>query len=770
MPPLDHDASAPASVLAGTEGREKENAGDEGKNTGNPVVPQGVDQPSCQPQFDIFDGVPPYGEVAQQLVNGGYFPVPIKPGTKGPVGLTGWASAGEEAVPGWAHSYPNWGIGIRSGAGLLVIDIDTTNPELSAQLVGVMNGGVLPEAPLRIGKKGGALLYRCQDAGQKEEWELEGDPSQVVELRGAGHQLAVYAIHPDTSLPYRWIGGHPLTTPLDGLAKVELDDVRQALAAFGFRLKNSAVKHPGGVSEPMGPGGRHNGLLRYGAQLVAQNCTDALHDVLQKRNLELCNPPLPAGEVDEIASWCLNRDRNINTELDAAEDFATLFGGDHRHGRGVWWCWHSGRYTQDKEGATERAAKTYVRVLEQKVRNVVDVKLRSALLSRARSFQTAGKIGAILQLAKTETSCVIHPDHFDRDPMVLNVANGVVNLKTGVLHEASRADMLTKQAPVVFDPSAECPKFMAFLAETFNGDAEVIAYLQRVFGYALTGRTVEQALFIFWGRGQNGKSTLLEVLKAMLGEGEYALTAAPSVLLERKGDNIPNDLADLAGARFVTASETERNQRFAATRIKQLTGDETLKARFMRGEFFSFVPVLKLFLATNGLPKFDGADFAMVRRLHVIKFNNIVPEHRVNPLLKEELLSELSGILNWCLAGCLEWQRARLRPPASVIKAREEYAAKMDTTGQYLAEKWVVTNDRKDKVKFTELWTNYWSWAVENGLSGSKITKDQLIEDMEKHGVVFHKKTCGYPHFLNIRPPTSEEIEKAKREGAEGEE
>lgn len=611
----------------------------------------------------VFDGTPTYADSAQNLLANGYFPIPISPGSKAPIGLTTWTTDGPDIIPAWVRSRGGHGVGVRSGNGLLVVDVDTTNPDLTSQVLGLVCGGLFGLSPLRIGRKGGGVLFRCPEIAGGETWEHQADQAQMVELRGTGQQLVLYGIHPDTGKPYRWFGGHPLTVPFNDLPSVRLSEVRGLLTGLGFRPKmkdGERFRLPAKVDA----GGRHDALVRHGAQLVAQNCSEALVNVLLDRNRTHCVPPLPADEVIAIAEWCLSKDRNISTELDAGEDFARAFGSDHKFGRGVWWHWTGNRLERDADGAIDRAVKGYVRALEHKARAIHEAETKQAVFKRARSFQTAGKIAAIGRLAQSEPGCVVHPAKFDADPMVLNVANGLLDLRTGLLRYAQRTDLVTKLAPVTFDPSATCPTWERFLSETFADALDVVGFLQRALGYSLTGLVSEQSLFILWGAGRNGKSVLLEVVKSMLGDGEYALTAAPSVLLEQKGSSIPNDLAALAGARFVTASETERNQKFAASRMKSLTGDEAVTARFLNKEFFTFIPQLKLWLATNGLPQFDGADFAMVRRLRVIRFNNVVPESRVNPGLKGQLLAELPGILNWCLAGCRQWQAEGMKAPS----------------------------------------------------------------------------------------------------------
>ena len=271
--------------------------------------------------------------------------------------------------------------------------------------------------------------------------------------------------------------------------------------------------------------------------------------------------------------------------------------------------------------------------------------------------------------------------------------------------------MMRKLAPVEFYPEAKCPTFIGFLHRILGGDEELIGFLQRAIGYSLTGDTGEQVLFVLNGTGANGKSTLIRVLQELLGE--YGQQTPMETLMVTKSTGVPNDIARLEGARFVAAVEAESGQRLAEAKLKQLTGGDRLAARFLYGEHFEFTPVCKLWLATNKLPEVRGTDEGIWRRFRVIPFNVTIPEAERDRSLPEKLRAELPGILNWALAGCLDWQRNGLCPPAKITDATKAYRDDMDGVAQFVGDCCVM--DREADVTVKALYDNYVEWVKQTG-------------------------------------------------------
>ncbi|MGH9510184.1 MAG: phage/plasmid primase, P4 family, partial [Terriglobales bacterium] len=263
---------------------------------------------------------------------------------------------------------------------------------------------------------------------------------------------------------------------------------------------------------------------------------------------------------------------------------------------------------------------------------------------------------------------------------------GTVDLRKGAVHGHDRRQYLTKLAAA--GPGGDCPLWLRFLDRVTDGDAELKAFLQRVVGYCLTGITCEHALFFMYGTGANGKSVFLYTVAGLMAD--YAKTAPASAFTSSSGEQHPTDLAGLRGARFVTAIETEDGRWWAEAKIKALTGGDRITARFMRQDFFEYVPQFKLVVAGNHKPGLRNVDEAIRRRLHLIPFTVTIPESERDKDLPEKLKAEWPGIMAWAIEGCLAWQHAGLNPPAVVRQATEEYLATEDALGRWMEERCVL--------------------------------------------------------------------------------
>ena len=258
-------------------------------------------------------------------------------------------------------------------------------------------------------------------------------------------------------------------------------------------------------------------------------------------------------------------------------------------------------------------------------------------LAWAIKSQDRRRLDAMIALAKSDAPIPARAADFDADPWLLNVQNGVLNLRTGELMPHAPEHLCSKLAPVTFDAGAHCPTWHAFLHRIFAGDAELIDYLQRWLGYCLTGQVSEQYLHALWGSGANGKSVLIGTVLALLGD--YGATAAPELLLARDGKH-PTEVADLQGRRFVCSVETDEGRRLAEAAVKSLTGGDTVKARRMHENFWEFSPTHKLALVTNHKPKVTGTDHAIWRRLRLIPFEVTIPDAEQDKTLPAKLQAE----------------------------------------------------------------------------------------------------------------------------------
>jgi putative DNA primase/helicase len=314
----------------------------------------------------------------------------------------------------------------------------------------------------------------------------------------------------------------------------------------------------------------------------------------------------------------------------------------------------------------------------------------------------------MVRLAESERAIRVGVNQLDTASMSLNVNNGTVNLDTGQLFDHKRADLITKLAPVDYDPRATAPTWEAFLHKVIPGGS-VRAFIQRAAGHSATGLP-DDHLPILYGLGANGKTTFLETMRMVLGN--YAMQTPANTLLDRRSD-ATNDLARLRGARFVSAVETGKHRRLAEELVKRLTGGDTITARFLYGEFFEFRPTFNLWLATNHQPTVTGIDHAIWRRILLVPFPVTIPPRQRDPELGAKLAAEASGILNWLLVGLADWRAQGLNPPRSVRAATNRYKAEQDILRDFLAESCLIR--RGTSVANKDLFATYEKWCIDNG-------------------------------------------------------
>lgn len=268
-------------------------------------------------------------------------------------------------------------------------------------------------------------------------------------------------------------------------------------------------------------------------------------------------------------------------------------------------------------------------------------------------------------------------------------------------------------APHDYNPDAGCDEWEEHLDKVMDGIQTLISFLQRAFGYSLTGDTSERALFILHGSGANGKSVTIDTIANALGD--YSLRTPTETLLIKRSEGIPNDVARLMGARFVYASEAESGKRLAESVVKDLTGGEKVAARFMRAEWFDFYPEFKLWLGTNHKPIIRGTDKAIWDRIRLIPFTVRIPEgeRQSKAVMLSRFKAEMPGILAWLVRGCLEWQKDGLGTPEAVRTATADYRSEMDIIGEFIADRCVTGSGMDATAK--ELYAAYEGWANDNG-------------------------------------------------------
>lgn len=406
------------------------------------------------------------------------------------------------------------------------------------------------------------------------------------------------------------------------------------------------------------------------------------------------------------------------TEHGIASVLSKLHGTDWKYcaAWGQWYRWDGRRWVVDQVLAFNYLARQVCHTastLAEKKEQWVRTRIASATT-----------ISNVERLTRADPIHATSADNWDADPMLLNTTGGIVDLRTGTLSPHNRSKFLTKSATAT--PQGVCPKWLEFLTIVTDENQELIDYLQRVIGYCLTGLTTEHALFFLYGTGANGKSVFLNVISAILGD--YAKTAPMDTFMDTRSDRHPTDLAGLRGARFVCAIETEQGRRWNESKIKSITGGDTISARFMRQDFFEFKPQFKLLIAGNHKPSISTIDEAMSRRIHLIPFTVFIPPEKRDKHLTERLIKERDGILAWAIQGLVKWKEMDgLKPPEIVTKATQEYLDAEDSVGRWLEDCCEIGGSAFSSSK--DLFKSWKNWAEEFGeyVGTARKLSDQLV-------------------------------------------
>lgn len=357
---------------------------------------------------------------------------------------------------------------------------------------------------------------------------------------------------------------------------------------------------------------------------------------------------------------------------------------------------------------------------------------------KSRSFT-----GKTNMLKEAEHYSPLLPSMLDKKKFWINCSNGILDLKTCELMPHSKGAYITKITHCEYNPEAnEIPHWTAFLNSTFNGDKDLIRYIQKAVGYSLSGSTAEQCAFFLYGTGRNGKSTFLEIIRSIMGD--YATNIQPqTIMIKPSSGNAPNsDIARLKGARFVTSVEPNEGMRIDEGLLKQLTGDDVVTARKLFGDEFEFKPEFKLWMATNHKPIIRGTDTGIWRRIHLIPFTVQIPEDKVDRHLKYKLAGECKGIFLWAVEGCRLWQNEGLGMPKAVLDAIKEYRHEMDVIKAFTE----ACCTEGGEVKASHLYAAYVRWADEN--NEYRMSNTKFGTEMSKR-VEKSKKADGL-YYLGI--------------------
>jgi putative DNA primase/helicase len=504
------------------------------------------------------------------------------------------------------------------------------------------------------------------------------------------------------------------------VGKAKFNGAAGAAGVNGHAANGSSSSQAGAGGGKIPSGQRHQALLKLGVKLRRQGLDPAaICAALLAWNQDHCDPPKDEKEVIGIAAWIGNHPpgdllTQHPSDYGNAQRVIQEHGQDLKwsHEKKCWLLWDGRRWRVDySEQARTLAHETMLDFGAQALKANLDgaIKFAQASLNTQRIHN---------MLRDAQPTLTVDMKQFDTHPDLINFNNGTYDLRTRTLGPHKRDHYITKLIPYDYKEKADCPVFLEFLGEVTAKHPELVDYLQRVFGYALTGHTSEKVVFLLTGPTDTGKTTLLTLMRDLLAE--YATGIQIESLLAKDLDNNAQaDLSDLRGARFAMTSETEAGQKLSVGRIKRITqgfGGVIRVARKFEN-LISFPETHKLFIDSNSLPEIPETDDSIWNRMHAIPFDNQCPKAKQDKHLGLKLRGEAEGILSGLVDGALAYYQARdegkgLDPPAAVRKAVKQWRIESDPIGRFLKEQ--CTHDEEDEVEVGSFYREYAKWCEDN--------------------------------------------------------
>ena len=416
---------------------------------------------------------------------------------------------------------------------------------------------------------------------------------------------------------------------------------------------------------------------------------------------------------------------------------------------GQWFWWDRTRWLKVSQRVVMAIAKQVAEDISRELGLLPpNSPLRDGLLKHAKRSQSRAAVTNMIEMAKSEPAMLALLEQFDTHDYLLNCLNDTLDLRTGELRRQQPEDFITQLAPWPYEPEAPCPTWMAFLHKVTGGNRSLMYFLQRCVGYALTGSTAEQCLFILLGDGCNGKSVFLEIIAKLLGD--YARHADSSTFQKMAKGTIRNDVMRLHLARFVSTVELEQGCYLAESQLKRLTGGDTVVARYLYREHVEFLPRFKIFIAANHLPRIRGNDDGIWRRMVVLPFSVKITEAERDREIVDKLAEEMPGILAWGVRGALAWQHAGLASPSIVTDAVNAYRAEMDVPGRFMAD--CCVTDPEARWKTGDVHSTFLAWCRDAG--EEPLGTREFTQSMKRRGFTSRKSTGGRYFLFGLRLKT----------------
>lgn len=517
-----------------------------------------------------------------------------------------------------------------------------------------------------------------------------------------------------------------MSPPYDDVPLYDLADF-QALLAVAPGTKPAPKRLARNWEEA---GGYDNYLTSLAGTMRARGMDpDAIRAALHAQN-DSMEDPLEAERVDRIAGSIGKKPAGMEpgtvhynlTDLGNAERFEAISAADLRWctDRRKWYRWTGQQWKDDGETLADKRSHEIARALDDEVQAETDDDRRKALRAWASKSESRERLSAMVAVARARPKLQCKAADFDRNPWFLNVENGILNLQSGQLLDHDPRCMCSQMAAVRFVAGARNAILDKYLDNATSGDEAFRSFLQRSFGYSLTGDTGADAFFLVLGPGGTGKTTLVEGLKNLLGS--YAVTLDAKALLRKKAESShSSDLVSLRGARLVGISESEEDEEIASALVKKLTGGETIQARRIYEDIVNFKPVAKFWVATNYPPRAKDNDTGLWRRIVRVPFTKVLPEAERDPAIRTAIAEDpdvRAAILAWAVQGCLDWQsrgagRNGLAIPSVVRNATAAYRDEQDPLREFLADCCQVGPGKV--VEVTKLKQAYTTWARKSG-------------------------------------------------------
>lgn len=676
------------------------------------------------------------------------------------------ATTDETQIHSWWGSWPEANVSIATGqrSGLFVIDIDPRDGGFeSIDEYETLSAVGLPATLTASTGGGGRHLFYMLPEGVSIKSLVGWMPG--VDIRADGGQVVAPPSPHVSGAFYTWSSGW------DQGPAVAPDELVAALlraSGGGGGSGGSGGSGVGGSGREALPdastildgvpeGRRNETLFRWACRLRRQLGDDEaavsvlVHEAggragLGADELDTILRSAFAQEHDDAAAWVANWDNDKRFPLtDDGNALRLAQQAGHEliwtHGRG-WLVWEGQYWARDVLLRHQSRTREVVRnILASEVPSGLGADEDKAITAWGVKSQAAGRIDAMIRLSRDHLSR--RDDDFDADPWRLCVANGTLDLRSGRLLPHDRDDLITRAAPVRFDETAQRVRWDAFLA-TILPNAEDRRYVQRAVGYTLTGVTDAKAMFILYGSGNNGKSMFVEAVRRFL-LGAYAKVAPKSLIMTGAQEH-PTELAGMVGVRMVTiGEEVSKRDRLRASLLKSLTGGDLVTARFMRQDYFDFLPELKLWMPTNYKPGLTDFGEAMTSRLKLIPFEAVIPPEarRERAVVLAEFEAEAPGILNWALEGLEAYLVEGLVDTPSMTDELSTWMAEDDLFAQFLDECCSGVGDPDAWTDVRDVYRSYEIWVVSMGEDRSRVGMRTLAKELKARGVQTERRSVG---------------------------